>query len=261
MARLASILLALSACSTAIPAPEGVEQIPGELQALSAPELGRIARDLIGRREQPGALDRAIDLLAWHAHAAPSADLDLLLAEAHARSLEALDLKRAEDRPYHAWHRERALRRSEAALKALPEDAAARYWRASVLLHAADAELSYKRMTEALKLLEEVEKAAPGFDEGGPARTMGRIYQETPGWPMIGSPAKAMACYRRSLEHAPDHPLTSLWMGEVWKAAGKLEEARAAFEKAASLPLRPGREGEDARLRTRALRELELLTK
>jgi tetratricopeptide (TPR) repeat protein len=258
MARLLPLLLALTACATeAPPGPEPVPVIAPELQALSAPEVRKTAAGWIERREEAGALERAVDLLAWHAHARPSAELSLLLAEAHARALDRLDLKREEDRPLHARHRAAGLRHSEAALRERPEDPAAQYWRACVVLHAAEAESSYARLNDAVKLLEAAEAEAPDLDHGGPARMLGRIYQETPGWPMLGSKAKAAFYYKRSIERAPDFAQTHLWLGETYVSAKRQDLARPFLEKAATLPLRPGHEEEDGRHRAAARRLLE----
>jgi tetratricopeptide (TPR) repeat protein len=245
------VLLVLGACSTTSsendPAPSGplptrVSLTRAEIQGDPLPG----ARQLIDQRETPGALDHAITLLESRLPAGgKSVELLVLLAEAHSRCLETLDVKKQADLGPHDQHRTRGRFYAQEALRLAPGNGVVHYWLGCLLLHAAEAERSYGRLKEALPHLEAAQQQAPVTDAGGPARMLGRVYQETPGGLLLGSKSEAVKWYRKSLEVAPDSISTHLWLGETYLAAGQPALARSELERALALRPRIGHEKEE----------------
>ena len=250
-------LLVLSACSTTTsvddPAPSGplatkVVLTEAEMKGDPLPA----ARKLIDQRETPGALDHAVALLEAHLPKRQSSALLVMLAEAHSRRLEALDIKKGADLAPHELHRTRGRFRAQEALRLAPNDGVAHYWLGCLLLHAAEAERSYGRLKEALPHLELAQKQAPATDDGGPARMLGRVYQETPGGLLLGSKPEAIKWYKKSLEVAPDAVSTRLWLGEAYVASSQPALARPELKRVASIKPRGGHEKEDGKYRQAA---------
>jgi tetratricopeptide (TPR) repeat protein len=202
-------------------------------------------RDLIEHREQGDNLEHAIRLLEWHSSQNPqSAAIHVLAAEAYSRSLEAMGDRKLEERPRVRQVLAKAKPHADEALKLDPKSGEAFYWKACLLLHEADIEKSLGRANEALKLLDQAEALNPAIDEGGPTRMKGRVLQELPGL-FGGSTSKAIACYKRSLELAPNCITTHLWLGEAYTDARKYDLARRELEWVVAAPPRPGHEKED----------------
>jgi tetratricopeptide (TPR) repeat protein len=133
-----------------------------------------------------------------------------------------------------------------------PDDGVAQFWLGCLLLHAADAERSYGRLKESLPHLELAEKLAPATDDGGPARMLGRVYQETPGGFLLGSKPEAIKWYKKSLEVAPDALSTHLWLGETYIASSKSDLARPELERVVATKARGGHEKEEGLYRQQA---------
>ncbi len=265
-ARLSALApLLLAACAGPPPIPDGLPPdfsdectLTEAERALAPPAAIDAARGLLARRGEPGALERAVALLHHHRLAgrgSPAADA--LLGEAHARIADGLDPASPAEGPRCRRHAEAGLARADAAVAASPGDGAAHYWRGRLLLLAADVERSYGRLAQALEALAEADRLAPRVDEAGPARYLGRIHQETPGWPMLGSKEKAIAHYERALQLAPESLQARLWLGDTLAAAGQPEKARAEWERVVSAPARTGREREDEAIRLEARKRLE----
>ena len=211
------------------------------------------ARKLIDQEETPGALDQAITLLEADLSRKPrSVDLLVMLAETNSRCLDALDVKKPADLTRHELHRTRGRGYAQEALRIEPGNGVAHYWLGCLLLHAADAERSYGRMKEALPHLRQADQQVPGIDSGGPARMLGRVYQDTPGGLLLGSKPEAIKWYRKSLAAAPDSISTNLWLGETYVAAGQPVLARPVLERAAAIKPRPGHEKEEGAYRQQA---------
>lgn len=275
MAHRVAILLFLVSLSCAAPSPVDP---PAQQTAPQLPDLGRpdaplteaekkldtahalrLAADELAHREN--RIEHVIALLRYHWPSAhESAELNVLLAEAHSRVLERLDLGRKEDREPHRRHREAGKVHADAALHADPNRGDAHYWKGAVLLHTAEAESSYGRMKEGLQEMLSAEKLDPRVDHGGPDRMIGRVYQETPGWPFLGSRPKAIEYYKKSIDIAPHFALTHLWLAETYQADGQKDKAREEAGSAANEPPRKGHEkedGETARKAEELLKKLE----
>lgn len=221
-------------------------------------------RDLLHRRETPGALEHVVALLhehraAHHEVSIRSAELAALLAEAHARLADTLNLGRQENKERHRQHREAGIVCTEEAIRLDPQNGPAHYWRGRLLLCAAEAEQSYSRLKQAVEALEAAEHLDPGCDEAGPLRYLGRIYQKTPSWPMLGSTQKAIAHYERAAAIAPNNLQIRLWLGETYATHMQPEKGRAEWERVIAAPFRPGHEKEDGALKAQALVNLAAL--
>ena len=111
---------------------------------------------------------------------------------------------------------------------------------------------AYGRLKEALPHLELAQNQAPATDNGGPARMLGRVYQETPGGLLLGSKPEAIKWYKKSLEVSPDAISTHLWLGEAYLADNQPALARAELERASAIKPRGGREKEEGEYRKKA---------
>jgi tetratricopeptide (TPR) repeat protein len=236
-------VLLLPSCAADPPeAPRNADSLTSEEQKhdpLTA------ARKLLDLPEVAGNLDHAETLLAWHVERHPeNPELQLLLAEAHSRAAEKLELAKPGDRAAHQRHRTEGLQHAELALKMMPNNGIAHYWVAALQLHIADAERSLGRAKEAIKHLDRADELTPAVDEGGPARLRGKVLADIPAL-FGGSLSRAIASYRRSLEVAPYHITTHLWLGQAYLDAKKPDLARKELEAAATGKLRPGHEKED----------------
>jgi tetratricopeptide (TPR) repeat protein len=259
------VLVALAACAgpsrpiteidfeTAFPLDDAERE-------LSPDEVLAAARRLLADRESPGALDHAVSLMHYHRPLdAGSVELDVLLAEAHCRIADACDLGEKAGTAQHRQHRQAGLICAGDGVRQAPDFGPAHYWLGRLLLCAAEGEKSYGRLKGALQALEAADRLAPDCDDAGPARYLGRIYQETPGWPLLGSISKAVAYYERAAKIAPDNLQTRLWLGEAYAAGRQREKARAEWERAIAAPRRAGREKEDQGLQVYARERLDKL--
>jgi tetratricopeptide (TPR) repeat protein len=211
------------------------------------------ARILIDQGETPGSIDHAIALLEAELPQKPhSVQILVMLAEANSRCLEALDVKKQADLAPHEQHRTRGRGYAQEALRLEPNLGVAHYWLGCLLLHAAEAERSYGRLKEALPHLRLAEQQVPATDGGGPARMLGRVYQETPGGFLLGSKPEAIKWYQKSLAAAPDSISTNLWLGETYVASSQPVLARPVLERAAAINPRHGHEKEEGAYRQKA---------
>lgn len=112
-----------------------------------------------------------------------------------------------------------------------PDSAPAHYYLGMNLGKLAQAEAP---SLTAYRLVHEVEsefKAAASlnvrFDYAGPARTLGQLYFQAPGWPLsVGSKSKAREWLERAAELAPDYPPNQLNLAEAqfkWRQREELE--------------------------------------
>lgn len=233
------------------------EPAPGE-RTLSLAAAADAAARLIQARETDGSLERAIALLRahWTRHS-DSPAVNALLLEAHTRLADRLDpAKHKENADRAKRHRDAAAFHAGAALRSDPNCGPAHYWFGQLLLLLADVEQSYGRLKEALSHLEKAEASVPDIDCAGPARMIGRVYQETPGWPMMGDREKALGYYEKAVRRAPESFLNRLWMAEVCVRLKKVDEARRQIRAILDAAPRPDHVKEDRGTQDEA-RELE----
>jgi tetratricopeptide (TPR) repeat protein len=234
-------------------APKTPESAAVELTSQEKADPITAARQLIDQRENPGRLTRAALLLEWRKdHGSEAAEVHALLGEAHSRMVEMLNPEKAVDRRRMRVERESGLRDARDAVRLAPNQAEGHYWLGWLLLQTADAEQSYSRLKEAVSELLQAQQLDPKVDEGGPARMLGRIYQETPGWPLLGSRTKAIRWYTKSLEAAPEALRTHLWLGQTYAQDGQSERARLELEKVSAAKPRTGHEKETMESRQEA---------
>jgi tetratricopeptide (TPR) repeat protein len=223
--------------------PEIGEKLP-ELsdkdRQLAIEGVADAARKLLDRPDDESALPQAVALLRHHWRKDPkSVPLNLLLAEAHVQYAERYEAK--EDKEA----RKRHIDAGRTHCKAAPDHGEALYWHGHLLLHSADIERSYGRLKEALAEMEKAERSAPDTDLSGPARMIGRIYQETPSFLMLGDTKKAYSWYETALKRAPQSLQTRLWMVQVCIELDKYKEARQHIEFIDKAKPRTGREKQD----------------
>lgn len=72
----------------------------------------------------------------------------------------------------------------------------------------------------------------PTYHWGGPYRTLGRYYQETPAFISFGNKKKAEECFNKALEIAPEFRLNIIDLGVLKKEEGKTKLALELLEKA-----------------------------
>ena len=117
-----------------------------------------------------------------------------------------------------------------------PQSAAAHYYLAMNLGKLAEAEAP---SLGAYKLVHEVEHEFTTaaaldvrFDFAGPARNLGELYFQAPGWPLsIGSNHKALECFERALTLAPDYPENLLNLAEARLKWRQYKEFLVVMEK------------------------------
>ncbi len=91
----------------------------------------------------------------------------------------------------------------------------------------------------AYKLVHEVEREFTKtaeldvhFDHAGPARTLGLLYFQAPGWPLsVGSNHKAREWLERAAELAPDYPGNQLNLAEAQLKWHQHDELEATLKK------------------------------
>jgi len=213
----------------------------------------KTAERLIEGRESSGSLEEAITLLNAHV-ADPGQAVPMLvhLAEAHGRLVDTYDLEKADEKPKHKEHREAGRKAARQATELDPNNGPAHYWYGFILLFCADGEQSYSLLKQARRELELADRLSPDCDGAGPARMLGRIYQETPGWPFLGSTPKAIEYFERAQKSAPDHLKNHLWLGLTYEAAGKKSAAREQLEQVVASTLHPGHEKEEGAMKSEA---------
>ena len=114
-----------------------------------------------------------------------------------------------------------------------PESAPAHYYLAMNL-----GQLARTETVSALKTIKEIErefKTAAGLDEhfdyAGPARGLGLLYRDAPGWPVsIGSRHKARQWLERAAKLAPDYPENHLNLVESYLQWHDPTDARRELE-------------------------------
>ncbi len=95
-----------------------------------------------------------------------------------------------------------------------------------------------KRNLSAIKMVREMErefKTADDLDEhfdyAGPARCLGLLYRDAPGWPIsVGSRHKAREWLEQAAKLAPDYPENQLYLVESYSQWKELEAAGKALQ-------------------------------
>lgn len=85
------------------------------------------------------------------------------------------------------------------------------------------------------KEMAEVIRISPCFKSGAAYRTLGRVYFSLPG-ALGGSNEKAMSYYRKALKCCSTSWLTHLWIADLLKDEGNVEEAKELVQMAIDAP-------------------------
>lgn len=94
-----------------------------------------------------------------------------------------------------------------------------------------------------IELLKKADAAAPGLEDGGPARVLAFLLVRAPGWPVgPGNADDALVEAKKAVERAPNHPLNRIALAECLAATGDAAAAKVEYETAAQL----GRQRGDA---------------
>jgi tetratricopeptide (TPR) repeat protein len=88
-------------------------------------------------------------------------------------------------------------------------------------------------------LLLRLDQVAPGYEQAGAARVLGRLYHQAPAFISIGSSKQARRFLDRALALAPDHPGNLAFAADLLLSAGDKASARRYAER--SLALLSGR--------------------
>ncbi|HZE97981.1 MAG TPA: tetratricopeptide repeat protein [Planctomycetota bacterium] len=205
----------------------------------------KTGRELLDHREDGDSLDQAVRMLEFHA-AKPDACLEIqvLATEAYVRGLDRLQENKAQEKATIRRYLALGKPHGEASLKLAPNDGAAQYWRACLLLHEADWTQSLSKANEALALLEKAEVSGPTVDDGGPSRMRGHVLAEMP-LLFGGSLSTGVQHLKRSLEISPNNLTAHLWLGEAYADQKKWGPARQELEGVVAAKPRPGHEKED----------------
>lgn len=117
-----------------------------------------------------------------------------------------------------------------------PDSAPGHYYLAMNLGQLAKAEApsiaAYKLVHEVEREFTTAAKLDVNFDHAGPARTLGLLYFQAPGWPFsIGSTHKADEWLKRAAQLAPDYPGNQLNLAEAQLKWHEREELEATLKK------------------------------
>lgn len=212
-------------------------------------EIGK----LIDKKEAPGNLDRAVEMLMKLKGEHPSNDIVRgKLAHAH-YYLGYLAPEGSREREEYF---DKGVQYGEQAITLNPRAIYGNYWYAANLgmrglCRGIMASLrSIEPMRKALMVvLQENER----FYFGGPHRTLGRLYHQAPGWPIsIGKKGKAMDHLERAVEIAPDFLHNRLFLAELLLDVGKKKEAREHLDFILEKPVNPDHQIEDGNYRKQA---------
>jgi tetratricopeptide (TPR) repeat protein len=128
-----------------------------------------------------------------------------------------------------------------------PDRVEGHYWYALNTGFLADVDRSYgldavAEMEPALKRAGEIDER---YDYAGPLRVLGILLLRTPQPPVsIGSPRKGLRLLQRAVELLPGYPENHIYLGEALREAGRADEAKAAWQKALTLPAPADRKSE-----------------
>ncbi|HZI32100.1 MAG TPA: hypothetical protein VFF11_07145, partial [Candidatus Binatia bacterium] len=117
-----------------------------------------------------------------------------------------------------------------------PNSGAGHYYLAINLGQLAQAEApslaAYRLVHEVEREFKKAAELDVKFDHAGPARTLGLLYFQAPGWPLsVGSNSKAREWLKRAAELAPNYPGNQLNLAEAQLKWREHEELEATIKK------------------------------
>lgn len=131
---------------------------------------------------------------------------------------------------------------AKARLAAQPDDPEGLYWLAvNMGAHALErGKMSALPVVPRMEnLLLRLDQIAPGYEQAGAARVLGRLYHQAPAFISIGSTKQARRFLERALALAPDHPGNLTFAADFLLSEGDRATARRYAER--SLTLLSGR--------------------
>ena len=128
---------------------------------------------------------------------------------------------------------------SQAALARDPKSGAAHYYLAMNYGELAQAEApslaAYRLVHEVEREFKTAAELDETFDHAGPARNLGALYFQAPGWPLsVGSKKKAREWFLRAAALEPDYPENQINLAEAhlrWRERADAEKALKSLER------------------------------
>jgi len=208
---------------------------------------------LIDKREQPGSLDRAVELLLELRAKHPEQDI-VRGKLAHAYYYKGHFSP--EGTPERERFFEQGMTHGKEAVTLNPRAVYGNYWYAAnmgswglcrgVMASLKSIDPMHKAM---VVVLEENEQ----FYFAGPHRVLGRLYHQAPGWPIsIGNKNKAAKHLERAVQLAPSFMHNRLYLSEFYLDSGPKKKAREHLEWMINTPLHPDHQKEDGEYKEQA---------
>lgn len=207
----------------------------------------------IDKKEQPGNLDHAIELLERLKAAHPEQDIIRgKLAHAHwYKGHFTPEGDPAQERIF-----ERGMNLGKEAITLNPRATYGNYWYAANLGSwglCRGMMASLKGIDPMFKAMQIVLKENENFFFGGPHRVLGRLYHQAPGWPIsIGNKNKAVHHLERAVQLGPDFIHNHLYLSEFYLDTGKKDKAREQLDWIINKQLNPDHAREDGEYREQA---------
>ena len=209
---------------------------------------------LIDKRETPGNLDRAIQMLDDLKQQHPEKDI-IRGKLAHAYYYKGIFAppRSTEQQLYFAKGEDSG----REAVTLAPDGIYGNFWYASnVGMHA-----RCQGIVEALRAIEPIRGAMERVMRGnerfyfaGPHRVLGVLRLQAPGWPLsIGDKGAAAEHLERAIELAPDFAPNRLHLAQVYLGVGHKEAARQHLDWIIEVPLNPDHAIEDGAVRRKAI--------
>ncbi len=201
---------------------------------------------LIDKKEIPGNLDRAIELLQDLRSKHP--DKDIIRGKlAHAyyyKGYQSPDGSKERENYF-----EQGVTHGKEAITLNPRALYGNFWYASNLgmLGICRGIMSSLRSVDPMKqAMELVLKSNERFFFAGPHRALGRLYHQAPGWPLsVGSKSKAADHLERSVALAPEFLHNHLFLAELYLDTGEKKKAKAQLDWILDAPVNAEHANED----------------
>jgi len=210
---------------------------------------------LIDKKEQPGNLDRAIELLLELKGQHPADDI------VRGKLSHAFYYKgrfTPEGDPSREKLFEQGMTYGRESVTLNPRTVYGNYWYAANMGSwgmCRGIMASLKSIDEMRKAMEIVLKENERFFFAGPHRVLGRLYHQAPGWPIsIGKKTKAAEHLERAVELAPSFFHNRLFLAEFYLDVGKKEKAREHVNWMVETPLHPDHQIEDGEYKDQAVK-------
>lgn len=207
----------------------------------------------IDKKEVPGNLDRAVQLLEELKNKHPEKDI-VRGKLAHACFYRAYFLPEG-SAERERWF-ERGVNSGQEAITLNPRARYGNYWFASnlgMLGLCRGVMASLKSIDPMKRSMEIVVQENERFFFAGPHRALGRLYHQAPGWPIsIGSKSKALEHLERAVKLAPAFFHNRLYLAELYVDLHKRDKAKEQLDWLISSALNPDHAVEDGHYQAQA---------